>query len=147
MNVERMRTLADALETAETFDHARDWTARLSKEKIAESRMRWFGMDVWRCAVEVGGKCGTVGCVAGWACGLFSDDGERNVGKTFAGEVLGLDLEQSRELFMPVGIGYYRNVSGREAAEAVRNAADGLPKERWWEHLRSRSESDKWRAA
>ena len=154
MNTERMFKLADALDRVENlFDASNGTEPRwrfLETDDADDARrpLKWFHMAAWRRSVARGQEdgeweCGAAGCVAGWACQLFSSKrsdepdvvGDRVGNK--AGELLGLTTFQAKRLFSPREMQLADSpLEARQAATALRKAAAGHPPEHWWSHVR-----------
>ena len=140
MNPERMRAVADAIEESGRFDYSA-WAARLD-------------IDDGRAIGTVGStkelreygtlrKCGTTGCIAGWAATLALEEdeqqwskGSRNVTiSDVAQRYLGLTDRQTFHLFhgeAMVKAGFYETggdamteATAVEAAKVLRMVADG----------------------
>lgn len=70
-------------------------------------------------------RCGSVGCIAGWACALFGEPNSAMLGCT-ARHLLGLSEDQARELFFPSNYRLFPDMdnpyeaTAKQAAVAVR---------------------------
>ena len=139
MNVERLRLLADKLETVE--DLPWDLRHQCSDQDIPRDEflaMDRFHMGDWAFAWTAGDECGAAGCVAGWTCRLFGDEKNEWVDPVKLGrkarDLLGLTKADADLLFVPDGL-RFQKIPAAEAAKAVRKAADGRPREEWWSHV------------
>ncbi len=138
MNPERMRAVADAIEESGRF-HYSAWAGRLNQDDavygyVSTSReLREYGTLR---------KCGTTGCIAGWAATLAFEDAEHLYGKRsnvmisdVAQKYLGLNDREAFHLFhgeAMVTVGFYETggdalMKGTaiEAAKVLRMVADG----------------------
>jgi len=139
MNPERMREVADAIEESGRFNYSA-WAAHLNIDdhvygSVSTSKELREGIGTLR-------KCGTTGCIAGWAATLALEDKTHFVGRrrnAMIGDVaqsyLGLDDRQAFHLFhgeAMVKAGFYETNgeamekgTAVEAAKVLRMAADG----------------------
>lgn len=105
MFAERLCVLADTIERlpAERFDMT--------------TFIRHRDHEDFLLAIELETDCGTAGCIAGWACAVYSPD--RAVNPHRAAEVLGLSRDQANALFFPSPL----QRTPYEAAAALRGLA------------------------
>ena len=154
MNVERMRVLAEALDGADDVADE-DLRANMNFHSRGKLFQKGFGlkfnMRAWSQGVGIEGDCFTVGCVAGWACGLFGEgrrfltiaNGEPDeIGYAhpvmrYAMELLDMGEYDADMLFTPSTItgDDPPEVTSAQAAKAVRKAAAGDDPETWWNHI------------
>ena len=140
MNPERMRAVADAIEESGRFNYSA-WGARLD---IEDNRVYGCVSTSKELREDIGTlrKCGTTGCIAGWAATLAFEDETHALGKRnnamisdVAQKYLGLTDPQAFHLFhgeAMVKAGFYETNgeamekgTAVEAAKVLRMAADG----------------------
>jgi len=140
MNPERMRAVADAIEESGRFDYSA-WAARLDIDDgraigcVSTSKELRYDIGTLR-------KCGTTGCIAGWAATLAFEDDKHALGKRsnvmisdMAQRYLGLNDREAFHLFhgeAMVKAGFYETggdamgqATAVEAAKVLRMVADG----------------------
>jgi hypothetical protein len=114
LNIARLTELAEVLETRDKLDGM------------------GFDMDYiyqrWETPAEPKAKhCGTVGCIAGWACVLFDKDSKQNPTEERAQRLLvedatWQDYDTLHDLFFPPVNANWSSITTKAAAEAVRAA-------------------------
>ena len=150
MNVERLRLLADHVETLEHAKGARtDHLEHRETTPFPEVRlfnMNWyFGMayaDLDEYYDDAGHHpCRSSACLAGWTCLLWPPDGPRDRGaKEYAQEALDLTLQEATVLFTPNAefpgpLSQLTFITPADAARACRALADGNPPLTIWDHV------------
>ena len=105
-----------------------------------------FNMAWWVARWTAKDDCGTVGCLAGWACALFADDRDdpKHV-LVLAPALLGLNGEEGIALFDPKLYLHnkhgnsasmdYKAITPAAAAQAVRKCRDGYDPIGYWLHI------------
>ena len=144
-NAKKLRELADIIDGSA---HVEQLYAGCFPEGIA------FGFNMSKFAHQVRVRegsedptCGTVGCIAGYAV-QFMGTGIRFTGDEVhddalicsisgeAAEILGLDGDESDDLFCPQEIECsYSSITPEEAANVLRLVADGADIEEAWEDV------------
>lgn len=94
MNRERMEILAHTLETNTELRGMAFYMGSL----FEPIHLLDYEYDAPQLVRDIG--CGTEGCIAGWACGLFGAPNDI-VSDIAAGYLLDLTLDQSNQLFYP----------------------------------------------
>ena len=76
MNSDRIRRLADVVGSLEHLDTTSPDVSIGRSENAVRDGEGWkrFTMWNWWSEFTVKGKCGTAGCVAGWACHVFDPE-------------------------------------------------------------------------
>ena len=107
---------------------AKENLARL-RDFIGQLPAEAFDMTLWDNGFMA--KCGSVGCIGGWAEFLFKQDPE------VPGNVLGLSERQGKSLFYPESVRSWSRITQRQAMVAIDNViACGWPK--WREAIKVR---------
>lgn len=84
------------------------------RDFIAELPAHQFDMTVW----AVSHDCGTVGCIGGWGCQLFSTDADG------IEKVLGLTEEEANALFCPPDYSHPGRYTQAMAVETLTRLAE-----------------------
>ena len=144
MDIANMLKLADTIENMEHLNYAgkeplvRDENyfhlGSTDLEQFTEGMPEFFNMVEFQLVpIEQGSDCGTAGCIAGTAVGLFGvPPGERGQNISFIANLhLGLPSEEAGTLFEPFENYHYsclpmRYITPKQAADAVRLVATGV---------------------
>lgn len=97
MNIERMTALRNALAEGQAFNGKLHFNMGTFIEAMGLNYV-----DDARKFLGTTESCGTSGCLAGWTCLLFGEDGDQITGDN-AAALLGLDLHQAERLFFNRG--------------------------------------------
>ena len=126
MNKARLRLLADHLRKTPYDLYAEESEYDYGPQLITE-KVDYFNMEDYFGATE--DRCGTVGCIAGHAVGLFGDVGNRAIPvysiPSEAGRLLELTSEEASALFCPSDWLDLSEVEPHTAAAVLDDVADG----------------------